>query len=244
MPDPTGRVSHIHDFHRGFSWKPAARMASTGNLTLSGLQTIDGVVGAAEDIVLVKDNTTGSQNGLYWMKSGAWVRHASMDQDASSAVPAEEVMGAVVEVIAGTTNGGTFWRTTNATAPTLGSTTITWTQFASGAPSGAAGGDLSGTYPNPSVVDDSHNHTAATLPAVSSGVDHQHIGDIQFSGDGSTTAFELPAAPFDAYSVQAYVAGVRLDVVLSGTLLTTMTFGSAPASGTNNILVDLIAVAA
>jgi carbon-monoxide dehydrogenase catalytic subunit len=61
---------------------------------------------------------------------------------------------------------------------------------------------------------------------------------------GATFAFELPAAPFDAYSVAAYVAGVRVGVTLSGALLTTMTFGVAPASGTDNIVVDIVAVAA
>jgi hypothetical protein len=123
------------------------------------------------------------------------------------------------------------------------------------------GGELGNTWASP-TVDTTHSGSshaatqsaaeataaaalAAHVAATGSGVtDHEHIGDIQFSGDGATTAFELPAAPFDAYSVQAYVAGVRLDVTLSGTLLTTMTFGSAPASGTNNIIVDLIAAAA
>lgn len=62
-----------------------------------------------------------------------------------------------------------------------------------------------------------------------------------FSGDAVATAFELPAAPFDAYSVQAFVAGVLTDVTLSGTLLTTATFAAAPAAGTNNIRFDIVA---
>jgi hypothetical protein len=54
----------------------------------------------------------------------------------------------------------------------------------------------------------------------------------------------LPSAPFDAYSVAAYVAGTRTAVTLSGTLLTTMTFGAAPAAAADNIIVDIAAAVA
>lgn len=130
MPDPTGRISHFPDAHRGVAWKEPVRVATTGNITLSGTQTIDGIAVVAGDRVLVKDQTTGSQNGLYLCAAGAWTRTFDMDQDATSSVPAEEVRGAVVEVLEGTVNGGTFWRTTNTAVPTLGTTAITWVQWA------------------------------------------------------------------------------------------------------------------
>lgn len=118
--------------HREQGWKQPVRVATTANITLSGTQTIDGVAVIALDRVLVKDQSTGSQNGLYTCAAGAWVRAHDMDQDSTSSVPASEVMGAIVYVITGTVNGGTFWKNTNTTAPTLGTTTLTFVQFATG----------------------------------------------------------------------------------------------------------------
>jgi hypothetical protein len=85
---------------------------------------------------------------------------------------------------------------------------------------------------------------AADLPSGVGTTDHEHIDNLAFNGNGATTVFELPAAPFDAYSYAAYVAGVRVGATLSGTMLTVLTFDTAPASGTGNITVDLTAAVA
>lgn len=62
--------------------KRPVRVASTVNLTLSAFQTIDGVTPAASDEnlrVLVKNQMTSSENGIYLMTTGSWERTDDFD---------------------------------------------------------------------------------------------------------------------------------------------------------------------
>jgi hypothetical protein len=57
-------------------FRPAARAVATTNLALSGLQTVDGVVLAAGDRVLLTNQTVATENGVYSASAGAWSRAA------------------------------------------------------------------------------------------------------------------------------------------------------------------------
>ncbi|RWN24173.1 SGNH/GDSL hydrolase family protein [Mesorhizobium sp.] len=52
------------------------RLATTVNVILQGLQTIDGVLAAVGDRVLVKDQIDPTQNGIYTASEGEWFRAA------------------------------------------------------------------------------------------------------------------------------------------------------------------------
>lgn len=94
--------SYVDSVAEGLKPKTAARVASTGNLTLSGPQTIDGISAIAGDRVLVKDQTLPEQNGIYVVAAGAWSRSTDFD----SLTPIDEVNGAMVAVQEGTVNAG------------------------------------------------------------------------------------------------------------------------------------------
>lgn len=97
------------------------RVATTANITLSGEQTIDGVLTSASS-VLVKNQTAPAENGIYTSAAGAWTRRTDCD------VAAEITKGAYTFVSAGTANAGTSW-TQTLTVTTIGTDPVTWVKF-------------------------------------------------------------------------------------------------------------------
>jgi len=160
--------AHVPEFHREDGWKQPVRCATTASITIAtGLNAgdaIDGITLAAGDRVLVKDQSTGSQNGIY----DVGVTPArSFDMDTGL-----EAWGCIVFVVAGTTNAGKLFKNTNATVPLIGSTALTFSAVSSGVDltavdflvgtatallsaeivvGTAPGGELGGTWASPTV---------------------------------------------------------------------------------------------
>lgn len=147
---------------QGYQWKDPARAASTTNLSVTynatggtsgrgqitgAPNTLDGVSLAANDRILIKDQSTGAQNGIYVVttvgtgSNGVWDRATDADADG------ELESGTAVFVTAGTVNADTAWVITTDGTITVGGasgTATSWAQF-SGAGSITAGGGLSKT---------------------------------------------------------------------------------------------------
>lgn len=114
---------YVDALKQGLDPKDSVRVATTGNITLSGVQTVDGVALVAGDRVLVKNQTTATQNGIYVVATGAWSR--AIDFDTSDKV----TPGAFTFVEEGATNDDSGWVLTNNGVITLGTTALSFTQF-------------------------------------------------------------------------------------------------------------------
>lgn len=111
----------------------AVRIATTANITLAGLQTIDGVALAAGNRVLVKNQSNEAQNGIYVAQTGVWTRASDFDGNPNNEVSS----GDFVFVSQGTTQGGQGWVLITSGAITIGTTGLTFSQVSS------AGGGVS-----------------------------------------------------------------------------------------------------
>ena len=124
--DAKASTTYVNDAVAGLRTRIIAEVATTANVDLSADlengDTIDGVTLATGDRVLVKDQSTGSQNGLYTVvASGTASRDTQFDT-------ISELSGQMIVVNQGSTNDNKiFLCTTNNTA-SLGSDTITFSQ--------------------------------------------------------------------------------------------------------------------
>jgi len=106
---------------QGLGPKAACQVGTTVNISLTGLQTIDTYTTLAGDRVLVKNQSTSSQNGIYIASASAWTR--STDMDVWSEVP-----GAYTVLLNGS-QSNTGWVSTATQTGTIGVTAMPWVQF-------------------------------------------------------------------------------------------------------------------
>lgn len=106
--------------------KQSVRVATTANIALAGLQTVDGVALVAGDRVLVKNQTVAKDNGLYIVAAGVWPR--ALDADSS----AEVTSALVVAVEQGATLADSRWQLVTDGVIILGGTALVFQDVTQG----------------------------------------------------------------------------------------------------------------
>ncbi len=137
--------AYVDSVAQGLDAKASCRVATTVAGTLASSfengDTIDGVALATGDRILIKNQVTGSENGIYTVNaSGAPTRATDADTDP------EVTSGMFTFITAGTSQANTGWVLTTSGAITLGSTSLAFSQFsATTSVVGGAGLTLTGS---------------------------------------------------------------------------------------------------
>lgn len=122
---------YVDGLIQGFDWKQSVRVATTENVALNQYcaagDTIDGVELAVGDRVLVKDQTSAWDNGIYTVnQSGSPTRADDFNSDGDA------TSGVTVYVSEGNTNASSAWSLSSADPITLGTTDVVFVQVGGG----------------------------------------------------------------------------------------------------------------
>lgn len=239
--DPTNALhpatkNYVDNLITGVIWV-GADVATTGNITLSGEQTIDGYTTSASK-VFVRAQSTASQNGIYTSGPGAWVR-------TSDATTGAQIAKLAIIVENGTTYGHTQWLCTNSSV-TVGTTSITFVQISGvGTYTNGTGILLSGTAFS---IDTSYTATASRTGYLSP-TDWTTFSNKQAALSG--TGFVKSASGVISYDTSTYlttITGIGASGNLGGTFpspnvigMLGVNFPTLPTSGNYQLQASITA---
>jgi hypothetical protein len=238
-PQDAANKRYVDSAVVGIDWKPSVRLATTAAITLAtGLEngdTLDGVVLATGDRVLVKNQTDATENGLYVVAaSGAPARSSDAD------TAAEITASFAVFVEEGTVNTDSGWTLTNNGAVTVGTTALSFTQF-TGLGQITAGAGLTKTANTLDVI----GGDGITVNADSVVIDRAVVVTKYATnvGDGTNTSYTIThnLATRDVivslFDNSSPYAEVMADVEHSTTNTITLLFSVAPTTNKYRVVV-------
>ena len=225
---------YVDTVAQGLGPKQACQCGTTANITLSGLQTIDGYTTLAGDRVLVKNQTLSQFNGIYIASTTTWTRAVDMDVWA-------EVPGAYTVIL----NGGQAdqgWVCTASQTGTINVTAMPWVQF-SGSATYYAGTGLSlssntfsitnigtaGTYGSASAVPVFVTNAQGQVTSVTN--TSIAIANTQVSGLGTISTQNANSVAITGGSINGTTIGVSTASAITGTTITANSSFSGAGTG-------------
>jgi hypothetical protein len=228
--------SYVDATAQGLSFKQPAQVYSASNISLSGLQTIDGYTTVAGDRVLVNGQSTASQNGIYVASSGSWSRSA----DANTW---NELLAAFLFIENGTLYKGSAWVCTVAPGGTIGVTPVTFSQFSNTALYTAGTGLTLNAYQfsitNTAVTAGSYG-SASSVPTFTVNAQGQltaasnttiAIANTQVSGLGTMSTQNANSVAITGGSINGTTIGGSTAASITGTTITATSSFSGSGSG-------------
>lgn len=229
--------SYVDSAIEGLAWKDSARVGTQSNLNLSSPgATIDGVTMASQDRVLVRNQSTQSENGIYVWNGASTAMTRSLDASTFA-----ELEQAVVTVEEGTDAGSTFRQTQ--VNGTIGSSNIIWASFGTAAPAASettAGiAEIATQAETDAGTDDARIVTPLKL-ANWSGRLRKVSTNV---GDGSATSYTVTHnlntrdVIVRVFPNSGQYDDVEVDVQRTGVNTVAVVFASAPASNAYRVVV-------
>lgn len=242
IPAPTdagdaANKSYVDSAIEGLAWKDSARVGTQSSINLSSPgATIDGVTMASQDRVLVRNQSTQSQNGIYVWNGASTAMTRSLDASTFA-----ELEQAVLTVEEGS-DAGTTWRQTQVNG-TIDSSNVLFTSFGSSSPSASEATAGIAELATQAEVDAGTDDLRIITPlklASWSGRIKKYSANI---GDGSATSYTITHSLntrdviVRVFPNSGNYDDVEVDVYRPSTTTVTLVFATAPSSNAYRVVV-------